>query len=639
VTPAVRAEAQRRGVLTSYTDAESRHVEVAGTSVEAVMDLLGDHAAPRGLVTHDGRLPPDVRGTVVLQDGTELPGLPGLPGPRGWTTEPAPLPYGWHRLVQDDGTERVVVCGPRSLPEPAATWGWWCHLAALRGPGSWGHGGVRELAALLQLAREQGAGAVLTTPLHPAWPGEASPYSPLSRTESDPALINIAALPELAAALPALRARVNALRPASGERSDTGRDRHAAALDLLAPARWPVTEDRDGAAQPDRTDHADRPAHTAHAGHVDHAVWAALAEVHGPDLDRWPVQLRRPSAVAAAAADPLRVARHAWAGSRAHEQLAGCATPGVRLLHDVPVGVHPGGSDAWVFGARGLLVRDASVGAPPDRLGPAGQSWSCPPWHPGRLAAATYEPWRAAMSRALRLGGGIRVDHVLQLWRLWWVPRGLEAAQGAYVRQDWRVLLAGLVLEASRTGGIVVGEDLGTVPAEVAGELASAGVLGCDVAWFSEGVAPQRWRRAALASPTTHDLPTVAGWWTGQSTDAERAQLGDVVRSSVADVAGFAGLLPDDRGGMHAATHQLVLGSPARLVLWGLADGVGDRRRPNVPGMGPPDYPSFRLPVADPHGRTVPLPTILAHPGVRALGLMGEKSRPGGQEPVVTGAT
>jgi 4-alpha-glucanotransferase len=299
----------------------------------------------------------------------------------------------------------------------------------------------------------------------------------------------------------------------------------------------------------------------------------------------------------------------------------------VGIVHDLAVGVHPGGSDAWAM--QDVLAAGMSVGAPPDAFNARGQDWGLPPWRPDALAATGYAPYRDLVARLLRHAGGLRMDHVMGLFRLWWVPEGRPPTDGAYVRYDAEAMLGLLALEAYEAGAVVIGEDLGTVEPGVREELADRGVLGTSVLWFERDYSgadadrrplpPAAWRESCLATATTHDLPSTAARLTGEHVEL-RHRLGLLTRplaeeqaADGAEVAewiallGRLGLLPEGTGDEEAvvkAVHRFLARTPARMVGVWLPDGVGDRRPQNLPGTSD-EYPNWRLPVAGPDG--VPL--------------------------------
>jgi 4-alpha-glucanotransferase len=298
--------------------------------------------------------------------------------------------------------------------------------------------------------------------------------------------------------------------------------------------------------------------------------------------------------------------------------------------------VDPVGADAWLL--PGILASGATVGAPPDSFNQRGQDWGFPPFSPGRLAETSYEPFRQVVRAALTHGGGLRVDHVMGLFRLWWVPAGRGAAGGTYVAYDAPAMLAVVVLEASRAGALVVGEDLGTVEPAIRVALDSAGVLGSAVLWFSREedeitpLPPGRYRERAVASVSTHDLPTAYGLLADEQVRV-RASLGQLdrpveeERKRVEEEKDrLLALLRSEGLAAPGATEQelvldmyrLLLRTPCRVVLAMPADAVGDRRQPNLPGTSD-EYPNWRLPLADPTGAAVSLEAFLAAPGTATL--------------------
>ena len=293
----------------------------------------------------------------------------------------------------------------------------------------------------------------------------------------------------------------------------------------------------------------------------------------------------------------------------------------IGIMHDLAVGVHAEGADVWALGH--VLSSGATVGAPPDMYNQQGQDWSQPPWRPDALARAAYRPYRDMLRTVLRHAGALRIDHVIGLFRLWWVPTGHSAAEGAYVRYDHEALVGILALEAQRAGALVIGEDLGTVEPWVRDYLTERGILGTSVLWFEqhatgEPIAPEQLRHLALGTVTTHDLPPTAGYLAGEHVTL-RSRLGlltepvDVVRRAaeaerdrMLAALRHRGLLGDDPSEREVveALHRWVLLSPALLVGVSLADMVGERRAQNQPGTDR-EYPNWMVPLADGSGRVV----------------------------------
>ena len=669
MTPDLEQLAHAHGVATTYVDWAGTAVEVADAAVVAALGALGvDAGSPvavrRSLAEAEAAswqrlLPPsvvvrgpagevalhveagsDVTLEVELEDGgTRRLAVPGSVtarrGDRVRLVAPLTgLPLGWHTLRATAGEvsgTSVLCVAPARLELPPGldrSWGWMVQLYSLRSAGSWAMGDYRDLRTVVERAAADGAGTVLLNPLHaetPVVPINPSPYSPSSRRFRSAIYLRIEDTAEYHAAPEEVRGAVDALRPPP-DPDRVPRDpvwtAKLAALELL----WPLHREQDLAAW-----------RSLQGGPLEEfAVFCVLAEQHGTPWQDWPQELRRPDspAVAQAAAEHAdRVAFWCWVQLLVDEQLAGVGSDlSVGVIHDLAVGVDAGGADAWAL--QDVLALGTTVGAPPDSFNQQGQDWGLPPWRPDRLAEAGYLPFRDVVRGVLRSAGGLRIDHVMGLFRLWWVPAGSTAAGGTYVSYDADALLGVLALEASRAGALVVGEDLGTVEPRVREMLDAAGILGSAVLWFeTEGeafVPPQSWRSGALASITTHDLPTAAGFLAEQHVDvrAELDQLGVPVEQERAKVRAEreallamlrdTGLLERCDGDVVLAMHAALVASPCRLVLAAFGDAVGDLRQPNLPGTVD-EYPNWRLPVADGSGRPLSLEELLASDGVARL--------------------
>ena len=321
----------------------------------------------------------------------------------------------------------------------------------------------------------------------------------------------------------------------------------------------------------------------------------------------------------------------------------------IGIVADLAVGAHPGGADAWAYAA--VLAPEVSVGAPPDEFNQRGQDWAQPPWHPGRLAAAGFQPLAGLIRSGFGHAGGLRSDHVMGLFRLWWVPAGMTPDHGAYVRYPHQAMVGVFTGEAVRAGALAIGEDLGTVEDWVHDYLAGRGVLGTSMLWFErrrDGTPrpPGQWRRLCLATVGTHDVPPVAAFVTGEQVTL-RAGLGLLARDEEAERADAAdallawqhalareGLVPlaarsarPDPAEFTVALYGFLARTPAALVGVSLADAVGERRPQNLPGTTT-QYPNWCVPLGDGDGRPVLLEDLAAHPGVRAV--VAAVSRPGG---------
>jgi 4-alpha-glucanotransferase len=242
------------------------------------------------------------------------------------------------------------------------------------------------------------------------------------------------------------------------------------------------------------------------------------------------------------------------------------------------------------------------VGAPPDLFAPDGQDWGLPPFDPWRLRAQAFGPFVDIVRAGFRHAGGLRVDHVMGLFRLFWIPVGEVPADGCYVRYPWQELLDVLALESVRAGAFCVGEDLGTVEPWVREELADRRVLSTRLLWFEEERPGPTWPAGSMAAVTTHDLPTVVGAWTGSDVEDQRAAGLTVAEAPVeelaAKLAGWAGVERDapPHEAVRAA-HRLLAEAPSSVVTATLDDALGVERRPNLPGTTDDQRPNWRLPL------------------------------------------
>ncbi|MBO0686456.1 MAG: 4-alpha-glucanotransferase, partial [Candidatus Dormibacteraeota bacterium] len=334
----------------------------------------------------------------------------------------------------------------------------------------------------------------------------------------------------------------------------------------------------------------------------DYATFCALSERQEGPWPQWPPGYRRPRTTAVdlfRREHESRVRFHEWLQWLLDRQLARAARE-IGLVQDLAIGVRGDGADAWMW--QDALAQGFSVGAPPDPFNPAGQDWGLPPFDPWRLRAAAYEPFIQTVRAAFRHSAGLRVDHVMGLFRLYWIPAGGSPARGVYVRYPHRELLDLLALESRRAGAYAVGEDLGTVEAEVREELARRRVLSTRLLWFEEQP-PTGYPRDSMASLTTHDLPTLAGVWEGSDSDPQ-------LRRRLLTQAGLEG--GEDTDQAAAAAHRALAASPARLLAATLEDALGVSERPNKPGTRT-EWPNWCL------GLPAGLEELERSPGPRRL--------------------
>jgi 4-alpha-glucanotransferase len=546
----------------------------------------GEPSAPDAVVVArpGDRLPR--AGEVILEDGTALGRVQALP---------PDAPFGYHRLLADEAhAESLLVTGPgRCVLPPAPAWGWSAQLYATRSASSWGIGDLADLRALGEWAAGLGAGFVAVNPLHavaPVVPQQASPYFPSSRRFRNPLYLRVEEVAGVAGVAPDLERLAAAGRALNGG-SRIDRD---AVFELKRRALeriWESGPPLDGFA-----------AYRQEQGQAlrDWATYATVAKLHGARWDDWPSELRRPDAAGMAefaAAHRDRVDFHAWLQWQLDEQLAraGAALP---VIGDLAIGIDRHGADAWAW--QDALALGANIGAPPDAFNPTGQDWGMPPFVPHRLRAAGYRPLVETLRAALRHAGGLRIDHVLGMFRQWWVPLGADPADGAYVRYPTDELLEIVALESARAAAPVIGEDLGTVAPGVRRELRRRRILSYRLAYF-ERVPPARYPRGSLAAVTTHDLPTLAGLWRGTDLEAQRraglepdpaglARLRERIRR-------IAGVPPDaDLDEVVLRLHAALAASPSLLVSATLEDALRVEERPNLPGTLD-EHPNWSIPL------------------------------------------
>ncbi len=684
-SPQLAALASAYGVATEYWDWQGRHTTVSTETITAVLTALGlDVTTPEStsracedlwLRSWRRVLPPcvvaretwtpwvpvhvphgrPVRLDIELEDG----GVVAARQVANWVPPrvvdgretgeatfelPADLPLGWHllRAVVGDGDEEstataTLVVTPQRLELPPAlahrrAWGLMTQVYQLRSANSYGVGDLADLADLATWGgADLGADWVLVNPLHAAQattPMEASPYLPTTRRFVNPIYVRVEDIPEVAYLPVDTRAEIAAYARRGQALNTVDRiDRDAAWAIKRAALRVVFDTGRSPRRQRAFEGFCEREGQ----GLVDFATWCALADVYGQPWREWPEDYHRPDAPAVAdfrEANADDVDFYRWLQWILEEQMAAtqrlALEAGMRLgiIHDLAVGVHPDGADSW--GLADALARDISVGAPPDQFNQLGQNWSQPPWRPDRLAELGYAPYRDMLRTVLRDSGGIRVDHIIGLFRLWWVPRGMTAREGTYVSYDHEALIGILCLEAHRAGAVVVGEDLGVVQPMARDFMRERGILGTSILWFEwkDGMPlpPEDYRELCLASVTTHDLPPTAGYLELAHVDL-RERLGLLTRPVEEDraeeeqaIAKVATALaahdlpanPSEIAEFVESMHRYLAMSPARMLGVSVPDLVGDRRAINQPGTDK-EYPNWCLPLSGPDGHLVTL--------------------------------
>ncbi len=491
---------------------------------------------------------------LTLEDGTA-----------GGTVErlDASIPLGYHDLAPTDGgpVTRLIV-HPGSCPPIPSTWGVAAQSYALWSTQSWGIGDLRDLRELAEHIVEAGGGALLTSPLHqpaPSLPQEPSPYYPSSRRALNPLMLSIDAPPP------------ERLRCAPGRlinRDDVWIAKRAV---LEAEFEAAVEAGQTGHLTPDSV-----------------ATWNAWCDVLQSDWTSWPDPL---PPLDADTEDRARF--HQWLQEQLTAQLADVTATGVALIGDLAVGFSPAGADAFDY--RHHLALGARIGAPPDLFQPAGQEWGLPPFIPWKLRASLYQPFIDTVRSCLRGMQGLRIDHVMGLFRQFWVPAGQSPREGAYVRFPAEELLDIICLEATRAGAFVVGEDLGTVEPGVREALAQRGIAGTRVLWF-ESDQPASWPAESLGTITTHDLPTVTQVFLAQGTEGSD----ETVRERLMAVAPGS----TDPASAIAQAHSALLGAGSKLRLLTSDDLAGATEQPNHPGTT--SQPNWKRPLPQPVDKLLP---------------------------------
>lgn len=595
------------------------------------------------------RDPPSTAAWVALEDG----GRVDLAIDASLTIEPG-LPLGYHALHlvtggSEQSTPLIVTPSFLGLPERLAdrrACGLAAQLYSVRSRDSWGVGDLADLRELTAWsAKDLDADYVLLNPLGAAEtkpPMEPSPYLPTSRAFVNPLYLRVEDIAEYADLPSAERAEVESLR--DGLRTElAGADvidrdaawrAKAAALRLLHDV--PRSAERQRAYADFVRDEGD--------DLTAFATWCAVSDAYGSDTREWPADLGHPESPAVQDfrdGHEADVDFYCWLqwllDQQLHEAQHSAVDDGMALgiVHDLAVGVHPTGADVWAH--QDTFASAVSVGAPPDAFNQRGQDWSQPPWRPDRLVASGYAPFRRMISRLLRHAGGIRVDHIIGMFRLWWIPDGLTPDKGTYVRYDHEALIGILALEGHRAGAVVVGEDLGNVEQSARDYLRQRGILGTSILWFERDeagrpLAPQEWREYSMASVTTHDLPPTAAYLAGSHVEL-REELGLLTRPLDEERAADAEdrgawldrlrdehlLAPDaDTDATVDALYEYLALTPARLVCVALTDVVGDVRTQNQPGTTD-EYPNWRVPLSGPDRSPLLLEDVIASSGVRKL--------------------
>lgn len=618
------------GVPPRWLDVHGAWHDVGPDSLRAVLGALGYPAGTDADIadsevavnTAAGRLPPLVTATVgepfhlptagrwklVMEGGGSQEGL----------TEDGHLPGfvqpGYHRLELDTYATTLAVAPPQAYGvDGSRPWALAVQLYGLRRAGDAGLGDFRALAELAPRAAAMGASGLAISPVHAQFSADVhrfSPYSPSSRVALNVLHAGIDIPPSEASArleaaadvdwpaaatlrLDALRAAFEAAGPE--ELAELARFRLEGGSMLEAHARFEAIHARMFGADPTK--------------------W------HWRD---WPVELRSPGSPAVAAFAETHkqdVALHAYMQFRADRSLAAaqqaCRDAGmsIGLIADLAVGADSGGSHCWSHPAETLP--GMTVGAPPDLLNSQGQGWGLIAFSPSGLRNNGYGAYLQMLRHAMRHAGGVRIDHALGLARLWVIPDGGSPRDGAYISFPAGDLLRLIALESTRARAVVLGEDLGTIPEGFQDRMAGSGVMGMRVLWFEQlhglFTDPRGWSQTAAAMTSTHDLPTVAGWWSGRDLDWRRqaraaaepdtemheAKVRERERSALwsalvhSQAADGPAPDPQDPGPVVDATVRHLATAGCDMAILPLEDALALRDQPNVPGTTT-EHPNWR---------------------------------------------
>ena len=556
-------------------------------------------------------------------------------------TLPSRVPYGYHRIAVrpasgDWSAEQAFVVVPSSCVTPAMmlrkkkkAMGVVANLYSVRREHDWGVGDMSTLTQLVEWGGQRGAAFVGVNPLHALFNRgiDISPYSPVSRLFRNPIYIDVESVPELSQSEPA-RALLasHSVREALRELRATKQVDYDRAIELkerVLVELHRTFRDRTGSGTQRAQDYEEF-VRSREPELSRFATWMTIAERSSmPDWRRWPEALRHPESDAVgafAAAHADRVDFHRWLQFETDRQLRAVAERaqvlgmGVGVYQDLAIGTNPAGSDTWSYPE--LFVAGASIGAPPDPYSATGQIWGLPPIDPRAFRRQQYRYWIQLLRRAFDHSGALRIDHVMGLFRTFWIPDGGTGLDGAYVQLPANDLLGIVALESVRHEALVVGEDLGTVPKEVPAALKKWGILSSKVLYFERDTrgfkSAMHYPTLALATANTHDMPTLAGYWNERDIDL-RARVGllptaaEVRKAKTARAKEKRQLLrvlrlpppPSyDQGHftrtLTGAVHEFLCSTPADLVGLSLDDLMGETEPVNVPGVGPDRYPSWR---------------------------------------------
>jgi 4-alpha-glucanotransferase len=580
-------------IQTSYVDALGKRRSAPQATIRVIERAMRGRplAAQQPLVVSAGQQLEVGPAEIRLEDGSTITVDARLP---------PDLPPGYHEILLRRRQPARVIVAPAGchVPDGLSTWGWAIQLYAARSRRSWGIGDLCDLRWLGRFARGQDAGIALINPLAavaPTLPQQASPYFPSSRRFRSPLYLRIEEV-DGARETDGIAEIARVARRLNRDRL-IDRDRVFATKSDALERIWRIVRER--------SDDAFDGFLRDQAGLHEFGTFCALAERFGASWRQWPADLRHPSrpAVARVAREPQmreRIRFHQWLQYQVDRQLAR-ASAAMPVMQDLPIGFDAAGADAWEF--QDVLADGISVGAPPDEFNTRGQNWGLPPFVPDRLRQAGYEPFIQTIRACLRHAGGLRIDHVMGLFRLFWIPSGAEPRDGAYVHGHPDDLLAIVSLESQRAQAVIVGEDLGTVEADTRRALAARNILSYRLLWF-EQTPPRQYPKQALAAITTHDLPTVAGLWTDSDLEVQH-ELGlspneagtREIKSRVRRMTRSTAATP--AGEIVARVHESLANAPSRILTATLDDAMAVEERPNMPATND-EWPNWRLALPQP---------------------------------------
>lgn len=673
--------AEQAGVDVHWRDALDRPQAVPAATLRAVLRALGlpaDNAddveeslrtleqersgggVPRMITAEVGapiEVPAAARGRAwkLLGDGDALIGEGELPS--GETRIPGPAGPGYYTLYIDDAEVVVAVAPSRAfgvgdIEGARRPWGMAVQVSGLRRPGDGGIGDFTALSYCARAAAEKGADALAISPVHAlfaAAPERYSPYAPSSRLFLNGLYID----PVQTSGEQTVRAVIDThnLRQELAELEwleliDWPRAARARMTILRSVYEWASVDfahsERFAAFRREQGEPLERHARFE-ALHADFTAHGRPGGWQG-----WPQAFHDPASpdVAAFAREHAReIGFHAWLqwlaaqGLTAAQKAARDAGMKIGLIADLAVGADSGGSHAWAH--QGEMLKGLSVGAPPDALNRLGQDWGLTTFSPRGLRDTGFRGFIGMLRAALAYSGGVRIDHILGLKRLWMVPHGAGATEGAYVRYPLQDLLRLIALESHLHRAVVIGEDLGTVPADFRQAIGEKNVLGIRVLWFERAadqgfIAPSEWPVTAMATTSTHDIPTVAGWWSGRDIewrkrtglddpdvdeaaqrDMDRHRLWSAMYASNSAYNEESPPAPDDISPVVVAAAKHVAQSPAPIAIFPVEDVLGLHEQPNLPGPTDAVHPNWRRRMPDSSSRLFDGP--IAHAVSKAI--------------------